>query len=303
MDDEPEDETTNNSLDEPTGMPSKSSASNEELRQDDSNSMLPIRESSLIDIEDDRHKKFDCQPNLQEYSSQSNNPPISFQVLPKKNTRILFRDQIREEQSDEWSEGNVINRAGKSGGRHRMWMNVQLVPSREIISVDFDQVEWRIKLETTFLADNRNDPRIIEAITEEVQNLQNHDTFEAVDDIGQDYLNSKFDFTEKQTEEGSRVKARLVAKGFQENTETLRKDSPTCTKANLRTLLTLSVNNNWRVKSIDIKSAFLQGRLIQRELFVKPPAGISDGKLWRLKKCLYGLNDAARVVFKSKRNS
>ena len=70
----------------------------------------------------------------------------------------------------------------------------------------------------------------------------------------------------------------------------------TCTKANLRTLLTLSVNNNWKVKSIDIKSAFLQGCLIQRELFVKPPAGISDGKLWRLKKCLYGLNDAARGI-------
>ena len=175
-----------------------------------------------------------------------------------------------------------------------MWMNVQLVPSLEIISVNFDQVEWRIKLETTFLAENRNDPRIIEAIAVEVQNLQNHDTFEVVDDIGQDYLNSKFDFTEKQTEEGSRVKARLVAKGYQENTEMLRKDSPTCTKANLRTLLTLSVNNNWKVKSIDIKSAFLQGCLIQRELFVKPPAGISDGKLWRLKKCLYGLNDAAR---------
>ena len=67
-----------------------------------------------------------------------------------------------------------------------MWMNVQLVPSCEIISVDFDQVEWRIKLETTFLAKNRNDPRIIEAITVEVKNLQNHDTFEVVNDIGQD---------------------------------------------------------------------------------------------------------------------
>jgi hypothetical protein len=78
MDDEPEDEIANNSLDEPTGMPSKSSASSEELRQDDSNSMLPIRESSLIGIEDDKHKKIDHQPNLQEYSSQSNNPPISF---------------------------------------------------------------------------------------------------------------------------------------------------------------------------------------------------------------------------------
>jgi hypothetical protein len=62
MDDEPEDETTNNSLDEITGMPSKSSASNEELRQDDSNSMLPIRESSLIDIEDDKHKNLIVNP-------------------------------------------------------------------------------------------------------------------------------------------------------------------------------------------------------------------------------------------------
>ena len=306
-------------------------ANDEEPRRD-STSMHPIHESSLIEVEDDMHddsitsghnlssttleellseeinatdstlpipaapspEELARQHSLEEYPAQSNTPPINFQILPSKNTRIHFRDRVREEQSDEWLEGNVINRAGKSGGRHQMWMNVELIPSRKIVSVNFDQVEWKAKLETTFLAENRNDPRIIEAIAVEMQNLQEHDTYEAVDDIGQDYLNTKFEFKEKQTEEGSQVKARLVAKGFQENTEALRKDSPTCTKSNLRTLLTLSVSNNWKVKSIDIKSAFLQGRDIQRELFVKPPAGVSDGKLWKLKKCLYGLNDAAR---------
>ena len=45
---------------------------------------------------------------------------------------------------------------------------------------------------------------------------------------------------------------------------------------------------------MDIKSAFLQGRPITRELYVKPPKEVAAGKLWKLKKCLYGLNDAAR---------
>ena len=55
MEDEPEDDIAKDSLDIPTDMPSEPSASGEELRQDDSNSMLPIHDSSLIDMEDDRH--------------------------------------------------------------------------------------------------------------------------------------------------------------------------------------------------------------------------------------------------------
>ena len=175
-----------------------------------------------------------------------------------------------------------------------MWMNVQLIPNLEIASMNFDLVEWKVKIETIFMTENRNDSRIIEAIAVEMQNLIDHDTYEIVDDIGQDYLDTKFDIKEKQTENGSQVKARFVAKGFQENTDSMRTDSPTCTKSNLRTLLVLSVASSWKVKTIDIKSAFLQGREIQRELYVKPPAKVSNGKLWRLKKCLYGLNDSAR---------
>ena len=90
------------------------------------------------------------------------------------------------------------------------------------------------------------------------------------------------------------MKARLVAKGFQENTEDIRKDSPTVSKANLRTVLAIAATKGWRVRSIDIKSAFLQGRHIERDVIVKPPKEAGFGKLWRLKKALYGLNDAAR---------
>ena len=89
------------------------------------------------------------------------------------------------------------------------------------------------------------------------------------------------------------VKARLVAKGFQENNES-RTDSPTCKKENIRIIIAIAATNKWKIKSLDIKSAFLQGREISRELYVKPPVEFVAGQLWKLKKALYGLNDAAR---------
>ena len=89
------------------------------------------------------------------------------------------------------------------------------------------------------------------------------------------------------------MKARLVAKGFQEDT-IVRTDSPTCRKENIRVLIAIAATNRWRVKSLDIKSAFLQGKKIDREVYVKPPKEFQNGKLWKLQKALYGLNDAAR---------
>jgi len=50
------------------------------------------------------------------------------------------------------------------------------------------------------------------------------------------------------------------------------------------------------VNSIDIKAAFLQSERFEREVYLVPPieAGCNDNVLWKLEKCVYGLNDAAR---------
>ena len=45
---------------------------------------------------------------------------------------------------------------------------------------------------------------------------------------------------------------------------------------------------------MDIKSAFLQGREIEREVYVNPPVEAGKGIVWRLKKTNYGLNYASR---------
>ncbi|MCP3661326.1 MAG: hypothetical protein GY696_02345, partial [Gammaproteobacteria bacterium] len=73
------------------------------------------------------------------------------------------------------------------------------------------------------------------------------------------------------------------------------KESPTMQKYSLRTLLTIASAKGWPIETVDVKSAFLQGTRLERDVFVKPPREANAlGKLWLLYKCLYGLRDASR---------
>ena len=52
----------------------------------------------------------------------------------------------------------------------------------------------------------------------------------------------------------------------------------------------------------DIKAAFLQGRNIECDVYMKPPIeDRKEGKIWKLKKVVYRLNDATRNWFYSVR--
>ena len=46
---------------------------------------------------------------------------------------------------------------------------------------------------------------------------------------------------------------------------------------------------------MDIRAIFLQARELDRDVFLMPPKNIrKEGYVWKLKKPLYGLNDASR---------
>ena len=65
-------------------------------------------------------------------------------------------------------------------------------------------------------------------------------------------------------------------------------------------ILSLASTYNWKITTTDIKYAFLQGRELDREVFLKPPKEAEvAGKVWKLKRCLYGLNDDARQFYLS----
>ena len=141
----------------------------------------------------------------------------------------------------------------------------------------------------------------IQAKKAELQNLLNFQTFEEVEDIGQRTIQSRWVLTEKQAHDGQKkkIKGRLVAKGFQEEFKP-QSDSPTILRDSLKTVLTVAANEGHHIASLDITGAFLQGEKLDREVFVKPPPDIikeRPGLIWKLNKCLYGLNDASRNFY------
>ena len=53
----------------------------------------------------------------------------------------------------------------------------------------------------------------------------------------------------------------------------------------------------WTCNALDVKTAFLQGNPLQRDVFVKPPKEAKTDKVWKLRKAVYGLNEASRFWY------
>ena len=72
-------------------------------------------------------------------------------------------------------------------------------------------------------------------------------------------------------------------------------------KESLQLLMIILASRKWVLNSIDIKSAFLQGKAMERVVFVRPPkeAGVDKNVIWKLNSCVYGLNDASRMWYLS----
>ena len=81
----------------------------------------------------------------------------------------------------------------------------------------------------------------------------------------------------------------------------IQRDSPTASKGAMRILLTIAASKQWVIKTTDIKSAFLQGKELNRNVYLKPPkeSEAPDGIIWKLKHCSYGLKDGARQFYLS----
>ena len=152
---------------------------------------------------------------------------------------------------------------------------------------------------------NHNDPKILEAKKKEIEKMNEFGALETIEDIGQEnivptkWVVSVIENDDKGTKEEG-FKARLVIRGdLESGVETIRRDSPTILKHTLRLLLHISRQHDWQLRCGDIRSAFLQGMDVEREILVKPPpeAELPDRSLWRLKKSVYGTADGGRLFY------
>ena len=220
----------------------------------------------------------------------------------KKNEVIKFQDK----PGGEWVTARVEGRAGKMTGGHKNYFNIQQVDGNFTGGVNLDKVSsWEKAVETeqevesvnmVLVPTNRHgEKECKEAKTVEIEKLKNFGIFESVEDEGQSRISTKWVLWWKDKE----IRARLTARGFEEE-QFVESRSPTVSKRAFRAFLAVSQSRNFRIKTTDIKSAFLQSDDLSREVYIEPPKEVKEvGKIWKLVKPLYGLNDASLQFYNS----
>lgn len=139
------------------------------------------------------------------------------------------------------------------------------------------------------------------AIQEEIRALKKNDTWELVDvPIGIKPLTIKWVFQKKKTECGTiKYKARLVAKRCAQIYGRDYSDvfSSVVKYETIRFLLALAATENWKITQMNVTTAYLNSEL-KEKIYLKPPEGVTDytdGKIWRLKRAIYGLKQSGRA--------
>ena len=72
-------------------------------------------------------------------------------------------------------------------------------------------------------------------------------------------------------------------------------DSSTMLRESLKIYFAVAANEGLSLRSIDIGGAFLQTKDLDGEVYLEPQKYVEKEEIiWKLKKSLYGLNDASR---------
>ena len=218
-------------------------------------------------------------------------------MLGKKVPSVKSNTEYKVKRNDPWKEAIVISRAVKATDKNKYWMNINDLEDGTLKSKNFEEIDqWRLKDEVILLADNNHST--IEAKHLEPQNWRYHKVYTEVEDEGQSYLSVRWITTVKHKDGEQLMTARLVARGFEEeDKEKLRTDSPTYCKEKCQVLFAIIASDHWKINTLDIKAAFLQGQKVNRELYLKPSIETGTDKLWKLQTTVYGLGDSARVLY------
>ena len=238
-----------------------------------------------------------------ESPSSSDIPPSVPKNITSHQVHPGMRVQFKKDES-EWCDATVLSRAGRAKGIHKDWWNVRLKDG-STISIDLSPKTAWIELippeDNEHLHDisltTSKKQKDLNAKLCELEQWRIKDVYNEVPDKGQNCISLRWVLKPKIVDGIEIIKARLCARGFEEDQSSFRTDSPTCSREGIRVGLALIASKGWKINSIDVKSAFLQGNNIERDIYVRPPKEAATDKLWHLKKCVYGLADASRYWY------
>ncbi|KOM41011.1 hypothetical protein LR48_Vigan04g120900 [Vigna angularis] len=138
---------------------------------------------------------------------------------------------------------------------------------------------------------------------EEIDSIERNQTWELVDlPSNKRPIALKWVYKSKINPQGVviRHKARLVAKGFLQKAGVDYGEvfAPVARVETIRLVVSLATKFHWSLHQLDVKSAFLNGRL-EEEVYVVQPLGFEvkgqHDKVYKLRKALYGLKQAPRA--------
>ena len=135
----------------------------------------------------------------------------------------------------------------------------------------------------------------------EFKGLGTLNAFEFIDVVpdGVNVVSARWVFAWKVNKDGNIVKpkARLVARGFSQvyTVDFLENYAPTPAASSVKPLVATAVKNDWELRQLDVKQAFIQADS-DFNVFMKLPKGCVDksGKVVKLNKSVYCLKQAGR---------
>ncbi|GJY29360.1 putative ribonuclease H-like domain-containing protein [Tanacetum coccineum] len=151
------------------------------------------------------------------------------------------------------------------------------------------------------------DPSWIEAMQEELLQFKLQEVWTLVDlSNGKRAIGTKWVFRNKKDERGIVIKnkARLVAQGYTQEEEIDYDEvfAPVSRIEEIRLFLAYTSFKDFVVYQMDVKSAFLFGK-IEEEVYVCQPPGFEDpdfpDRVYKVEKALYGLHQAPRAWYET----
>ena len=216
-----------------------------------------------------------------------------------KQASIKTNDNIKCKMDNEWFFGTVTSHVGKATEKYRTWYNVR-DENLEERSVDLGQIEWEkvpeSEMNITSITDN------LQSVSKEITNAKENelnkfalfDSYQEITDCGQKPLSIRWIVTNKD----GNTKARLVVRGFEEKDLEIPRDSPTVGKGAMILFLSNAAIKERTVKTTDMSSAFLQGKELDRDVYIRTPkeSKAPTHVIWKLK---HGLKNGARQFYES----
>ena len=258
---------------------------------------LPVHERNRVQKTEDQQKLVVDQPRLteinptgtsvsgndenrivSEYTGRSGPEP------PTVESKIRFWSS-NERTGDKIFEARILSRAGKANGRHKNCYNIEYTAPERLAgckgAVDY-QKDFRDSeiVDSTEALVTCSEEVYQDAKEAELQSWSNHGVYEIVNDDGQKRMGSRWILTMKRDDSNikSVPKARLVVKGFTESLDRIDKESAVVSRQVIKVFLSVASISGWTPKSIDIKTAFLQGKPLEKKDFYSTSYWERQGK-------------------------